>query len=217
MSSNHACELLTSYFEKVDRLLVLGRGPSAVDVRIRPQDYDGVLVADPTYAFRDVYMGDPFAVLIGNLSTALPQTAERFLKTSPEERPLLLYTYLPCAPPLDFAAYNLPEPVPILPLLRKSGLYEYEPDVPYPTSGIFLTLLAAAFDKCCFVAGIDFYRHYSGMRYVGSGVGKGPCFWPDIHSEATEILHLQRAARRLGDRLKIVGVAGDVLASSEPK
>jgi hypothetical protein len=207
-------ETLISYFAGLNRILIMGRGPSALDPSLRPQDYDGVMVADPTYALRDVFAGNPVAVLIGDSSNVLDRMADRYLAEHSPDSPLIMSAYIPCAPPVDFKAYRLPSPVPIRPLLQETGLYEYQPGKPFPTSGVLMTLLAAALGKECHVVGIDLYRHPSGQTYVGKGGVEPaqPGLWPAKHSEETELYHLRKAQKRLGAKLKIGGVAGSVLA-----
>ena len=188
-------QLLMDYFASCDRLVVLGRGPSAVDARTRSLLGDvparNVIVTDPTYATRDVFEGEPGAVLVGDRSRHLAEVAQRFNATSPEKRPLLMHLYLPGVPMIDFVSQGLPRPVPILPLLIRQGLYTHQPRQAYPTTGVFAVLLAVALGKSTEVSGIDLYRHPSGNIYVkGDQPGTK---WPAWHSEACDRAALQRA------------------------
>ena len=208
---------LTDRFASVRSLLILGRGPSAHDPGICPANHDAVLVTDPTYATADVYDGDPFAVLIGDRSEMLPEVAKRYNAAEPRKRPLLMYAYLPCAMenyPVDFAALGLPPPLAVLPLLEHTDLYRYDAAQPYPTSGVFLVMLAAALAKPAFVTGIDLYRHPSGRMYVDRQLEIGHFVWPSQHSEAIDVKHLRRAADRLGDRLTCIGVFAELLGAN---
>jgi hypothetical protein len=202
-----------------ERVLVLARGPSAADTALRPDAFDGVLVTDPTYATGDVFRGEPAAVLIGDFCDRLPRVAERWLATPPGGRPLLMFGYIPRALRThhpDFAALGLPPPQPILPLLVRRGLYAGgDPEV-YPTTGVFLTLLAAAVCRRVTVAGVDLYRHPTGRMYHAPPPGQPHVAWPDRHSEACDTEHLRRAAALRGSGLKLLGVAGEaVRAMSE--
>jgi hypothetical protein len=186
-----SCDVLRDWFGCVNDLLVLGRGPGAADERGRglietylasPQR--GVVVTDPTYATRDVFADEPLAVLIGDQSKALSGVADRFLATPPERRPLLMHMFLPGVPMQDFVSLGLPRPVPILPLLIRAGLYTHRPNEAYPTTGVFLALLAVALGKRIDVAGIDLYRHPSGKMYVSEPDTEK---WPPRHSEACDL------------------------------
>lgn len=201
-----SCDVLRDWFSCVNDLLVLGRGPGAADERGRglieayqasPQR--GVVVTDPTYATRDVFADEPLAVLIGDQSKALSGVADRFLATPPECRPLLMHMFLPGVPMQDFVSLGLPRPVPILPLLIRTGLYTHRPNEAYPTTGVFLALLAVALGKRIDVAGIDLYRHPSGKMYVSEPDTEK---WPARHSEACDLYWLglarDRAAAGIG-------------------
>ena len=209
-------EQITERFASVDSVLVLGRGPSARDPGIKPADHDAVLVTDPTYATGDVFEGDPFAVLIGDRPESMAQVSRRYHATQPDHRPLLLYAYLPVAMqtyPVDFAALGLPPALSVLPLLEQTDLYHYDTGRPYPTTGAFLVMVAAALSRRTFVAGIDLYRHPSGRMYVDRQLEIGHFAWPSHHSEAIDVEHLRRAADRLGDKLTCTGVYAQLLGA----
>ncbi len=164
--SGDSCDAIERWFKRADRLLVLGRGPSAIEPWARQQPRQYAIVTGPTYASRDVFNGDPLAVLISTPPHDVEPIARRFLATPPEQRPLLLYTYLPGVEFFDFVSLGLPRPLPILPLLIRRGLYAHKPGQPFPTTGVFLVLLAAALGKPAAVAGIDLYSHPSGQVYA---------------------------------------------------
>lgn len=191
-------EVLRGWFLEASTLTVLGRGPSAADHWAATQTTGAVIVTDPTYATQDVYAPQPRGVLIGDRSQSLEKVAERFSATPPNERPLLMHMYLPGVPMMPFADYGLPRPVPILPLLVREGLYRHEPHAPYPTTGVFALLLAAALDKPTTVAGIDLYRHPNGQMYVGQPPSQ--LDWPSHHSEACDKLHIRNVMQRLDGR-----------------
>ena len=100
-----------------------------------------------------------------------------------------------------FADYGLPRPVPILPLLIRRGLYLHEPHAPYPTTGVFALLLAAALDKRVTVAGIDLYRHPSGRAYTNDQSPHN--LLPARHNQTCDRTHLNTALARLGDRATV--------------
>jgi hypothetical protein len=184
------CRVLLDWFADTDHLTVLGRGPSAADNWVRDQPRDAVIVADPTYALRDVFDGEPAGVLIGDRPGNLRQVAERFNATPPQQRPLLMHLFLPGNPMIDFVAEGLPRPVPILPLLIRTGLYTHQPGQPYPTTGTFALMLAVALQKQTAVAGVDLYKHPSGNMYHGEPPG---FTWPSWHSEACDLAHIRLA------------------------
>lgn len=196
-ASSASVEVLRKWFTGDRRLVVLGRGPSAKDAWTRDHISETVIVTDPTYVTRDVYAGEPRGVLIGDASPMLAEVAERFHATPKEKRPLLMHAYLPRAPMLPFGKYQLPRPVPILPLLVHEGLYEHQPFSPYPTTGVFALLLATALHKEVVVAGIDLYQHPSGRTYTnGQSFGGLPAH----HSKACDLAHVQIAIQQVGNR-----------------
>lgn len=196
------CDVLRDWFAKTDQLTVLGRGPSALEPWAGQLPRSNVMVVDPTYARRDSFDGDPVAVLFGDGATELEAAAKRFHQTPPNRRPLLMHMYLHRQGEASFAAYDLPRPVPILPLLIRTGLYTHNPRGKYPTSGVFLVLLAAALGKQVDVAGIDLYRHPSGREYVDS-TAAGPIQWPSQHSERCDIEHLRKAMQYGKGRMRL--------------
>ena len=148
-AASDPAEVLAAWFARADEVTVLGRGPSAAGAADVPREH--VIVTGVTYATGDVFAGDPLAVLIGDgpEPALLDAIAARFNATPPERRPLLMYAYLPGdlrdAP--AFARHGLPRPAPILPLLIRAGLYRHAPGEPYPTTGVFAVLVAAALGK----------------------------------------------------------------------
>jgi hypothetical protein len=207
MTTNPASRLEACVAEH-ERLTVLGRGPSAVDGWIDRQPTGGTVVADPTYSLRDVFDGEPCAVLIGDLPRDLDRLARRFHATDPDRRPLLMHAYLPEMPAVDFAGFDLPRPTPFVPLLIRSGLYRHRPNEPHPTTGVFALLVAAALQRPTTAAGIDLYRHPSGKRYAAAA-RRPPdaptppppdAPWPARHSFDCDLQHVRLAANALGDR-----------------
>ena len=173
---------LGAAFAAFDRVTILGRGPSAIDDRGRSLPSYPVLVTGPTYAQRDVFAGEPAGVLIGTPPDLVQAIAERFHGTPPQKRPVLMYTFLSVVAPFDFSQFGI-EPLPIGPTLHAAGLDGHDKR-PYPTSGVFLMLLAAALGKGADVAGIDLYRHPSGQTYVGSHCDAARFVWPTSSSDS---------------------------------
>ncbi len=196
------CDVLRDWFSGTDQLTVLGRGPSALDSWTIGRIGDAVIVTDPTYATHDVYEGEPLGVLIGDRSTQLEAVSERFNKTDPDHRPLLMHMFLPGCPMIDFVSVGLPRPVPILPLLIRHGLYTHQSGLPYPTTGVFALMLAVALSKHITVAGIDLYKHPSGRVYNGE-VATYKFTWPNWHSEACETTHISAALTKAGKSVRV--------------
>jgi hypothetical protein len=200
-SSADVGDVLSAWFSRAERLLVLGRGPTAAGAVIDPAE--GVLVTETTYVTRDVFAGEPVAVLFSDLPQDLDLVARRFLATPPGRRPLLLHTYLPRNEPADYVSLGLPRPVPLLPWLIRQGLYRHAPNRPYPTSGVFLVLLAVTLQRPTRVLGVDLYRHPTGRIYAADA-GPSPGFvLPDRHSLECDQYHLELALQRAGSQLVI--------------
>jgi hypothetical protein len=89
----------------------------------------------------------PLAVLAGHEDLDLPGLAARFLQTPEERRPLLVHPYLPGLTPLDFVAHGLPRPLPLLPLLIRTGQYVHHPGGPVPSTEMLLVATARALGK----------------------------------------------------------------------
>ena len=191
LASSDPCDVLVEWFARSDHLVVLGRGPSASEPQARALPADSVLVTGTTYATRDVFTGDPVGVLIGDRSECVAGIARRFLATEPVRRPLLMHMYLPDREQVDFGSFQLPRPVPILPWLIRTGYYTHRPQEPYPTTGIFLVLLASSLGKAVDVAGIDNYQHPSGLAYADSSADDFQL--PRRHSRLCDLDHLHRA------------------------
>lgn len=197
------CDMLREWFSGIDRLTVLGRGPSAVDGWVTDRLGDAVIVTDPTYATRDVFGGEPLGVLIGDRPGNLETVSERFNDTDPKQRPLLMHMFLPGCPLIDFVSLGLPRPIPILPLLIRSGLYVHRPGQPYPTTGVFAFMMAVALKKSTTVAGIDLYKHPSGSDYTGGTPTRGQFVWPSGHSEDCDKTHLRAAMNLAGKPVRL--------------
>jgi hypothetical protein len=210
--------VLVRWFERTDHLVVLGHegdcplfsGPPAATASsgaggARPEAVDtrserkrgqsaSLLVTGTTYAARDVFDGDPMGVLIGDHCDCVPQIARRFLATPPQQRPLLMHVYLPDDRQVDFGSCGLPRPVPALPWLIRQGFYLHRPGEPYPTTGVFLVLLAISLGKSVDVAGLDNDQHPGGATYAGAA-NKGVEL-PAHHSRECDLTHLSAGLAR---------------------
>lgn len=142
--------LVQAWFQDVERLLVVGRGPG-----IAPSADVALLMTDERYVHPDSAMEQPRAVLLDHTPVDLQRTAKRFLDTMPSRRPLLLHAYLPGTPPVDFVSAGLPRPVPLLPLLIRTGVYRHRPGAPATKAKAFLVMLAVALGKPAHVSGIE--------------------------------------------------------------
>jgi len=212
-SGPDSCDVLRDWFAAADELVVLGRGPSAVEPAAKTLPRKCVLVTDPTYVTRDVFDGEPAAVLIGDRSQLLPEIAHRYGQTEPSRRPLLMHAYLPGVPMLDFVSHGLPRPVPILPQLIRSGLYAHQSRSPYPTSGVFLVLLAVSLGKPVQVAGIDLYQHPSGKTYA-SDTAPSTHVMPHMHSVDCDLRHLRAALAKHGALMHLTPNLRELLAKT---
>lgn len=208
-------EILDHLLRGASHLTVLGRGPSAAEQWASALPREAVLVTDPTYALADVFDGDPAVVLIGDRPAEdhLKRLAERYLAAPPQRRPILVHAYLPAVEPPDFVALGLPRPLPILPRLLRGGLYRHQPGIPYPTSGVFLAMLAVSLGKPVSLAGIDLYRHPSGKTYA-SDAAPGTYQWPERHSRACDVEHLKTAMRRAGASVTLAPTMEQALAEA---
>lgn len=204
--ANDAVDVIRHWFADVKAITVLGQGPGATDHWTAQHTTDSVIVTDATYATKDVYADSPCAIVIGDQSQVLAEVSERFHATPPDQRPLLMHTYLPGEAMLPFAQYNLPRPVPLLPILLREQLYEHIPHTPHPTAILFALLLAAALNKPTIAAGLDWQEHLhdnTPAHKKHSVDSASPTTPPSTHSQACERLHIQRATARLRDRLQI--------------
>jgi hypothetical protein len=204
-AASDSCQVLADWFKAVTQLVVMGRGPSADEATqwIRTDDStQGVIVADLTYATRDVYQSEPLAVLMGDrpADDMLKRCAERFHATEPERRPLLLGAFLPRAAWPAWEAHHLPRPVPVLPLLLRSGLYRHQPNGPYPTTGTLMVLLAAALEKEVIACGMDLCQASDTRQ-------DQPRPLPAPHAFETELACLRHAMTQATSRVQIHGQA----------
>ena len=141
------CDLITSWFREFGRIVIVGPEPvDRNDLQIADPN-TAVIVSGREYA-TGIWQGDSLrGVILNHDSSFLPDVAKRFLATTRERRPLLMHPYLPHAPVINFVDLSLPRPVPILPLLIRSGLYVHRPRQEWPSVHKFALLIATALDK----------------------------------------------------------------------
>lgn len=226
-SLTDSCDVLTHWFTRYDKLLVIGRGETARqdlphDTPSGHSSRTGVVVADPTYATGDVYQPSPAAVMMGDRPSqdTLRLLASRFNDTPRENRPLLMCPFLPRASWPHWETLGLPRPVPVLPLLFRQNIYTHQPHQPYPTTGLFMLMLAVALDKPVQAIGFDLYQpedesalpatapSYQGRRYA-------PIAPP--HSLPVEMNLLQHLQQLAQHRLTLRGRATRLLQQTPAK
>jgi hypothetical protein len=146
--SSDPCEVVLEWFAGAERLVVVGSEPPAGSGIEVPRPSAG-LIAAPVYArCGDLGLG-PTAVLIAYEDQELDGVAQRYSETPTEKRPLLLHPYLPARPPVDFLSHGLPRPLPLLPLLIRTGLYEHRPCAVETEPRTLLMAMAGAIGKPC--------------------------------------------------------------------
>lgn len=192
------------------QLVVLGRGPSVLEFTPPTAPSSNapdprLLVTGSAYAAGEQWWKSPDLILINSPpdNPLIQAIADRYATAAP--KPLLTYAYLPSVPPVPFPSFGLPRPIPILPALIRAGLYTHNPKGPYPTTGVFLTLLAAAVTNATEIhlAGIDSYAHPSGKTYAHAPQPPDPTapIWPPEHSPDVDHAALTAATNALGNRL----------------
>ncbi len=150
-----SCQLLVDWFAGCDQIVVVADEPAG-SAETRPTEgsmpgpRDGILLTVPAYLQRPPLQAARGAVLIGHGVTTgaerecLAQLASKYLATSENQRPLLLHPYLPGRSTADWVSYRLPRPVPILPLLIRTGQYVHVPGSADPEDRFLLTALSRA-------------------------------------------------------------------------
>jgi hypothetical protein len=146
------CDVLAAWFARADRLVVV---PKETSIDRLPDEFRGTagVMTDRTYASRGDLGLEPLGVLIGHAGPDLEALAKRFRETDDGHRPLLLHAYFPGCSGFDFLAHGLPRPLPILPLLIRTGKYVHKPGGSCPTPVALLMSLAEALERPAIVAG----------------------------------------------------------------
>ncbi len=146
-SSTDSCELLSDWFGNADRIVVLGSEVGVDPCEVDRQPKDALIATGMRYATDQSYDVAYQAVVLEHESSSLPMVAKRYLATEPKNRPLLMYAFLPDKLLQNFVDYGLPRPIPILPLLIRSGHYVHRSNESIPSPGVFAALLAKALNK----------------------------------------------------------------------
>lgn len=146
--SPDAADALLAWFARYSAATVLGADAGQAEPRPSAEkDLIAVLATGRQYADRRLCPMSPAAVLIDDDEATLPHIVQRYLETPADQRPLLLRTYLPRERPIDFVTLGLPRPMPVLPLLIRSKLYEHRPGGLLPNPIALLRSLAKAIVK----------------------------------------------------------------------
>ena len=141
------CDILEAWFAQDTRFIVFATEPRAGLIGSIFEPDTAVLMTDCVYAMIDDPPACRTGVLISEQKPPLEGIACRYHAAPAHQRPLLMYTYLPNPRLLDVTAFDLPRPIPILPLLIRKGIYRHDPQQATPLTGEFLALLAQAFGK----------------------------------------------------------------------
>jgi hypothetical protein len=104
-------------------------------------------MTDRAYVRGSDFGSHPLAVLISHEGADLDELAKKFHAAPQDRRPLLLHPYLPGRPALDWTLHRLPRPLPILPLLIRTGQYVHTPGGPDPGAPSLLAALVRALGK----------------------------------------------------------------------
>ena len=92
----------------------------------------------------DVDQSERRAIVLGEDSSVIANVAARWLAIPIQPRPLLLHAYFPRGRSIDFAAFGLPRPMPILPALIRSSVYVHAPQSGQPSTSVQVELLVNA-------------------------------------------------------------------------
>jgi hypothetical protein len=140
------CDVLAAWFAQAGCLVTVSERE---DLAPLPEGLRGAagLMTDRTYVARGDLGLEPLGVLVGHEGPDLDALSRRFFGTPEARRPLLLHAYLPESPKLDFVSRGLPRPLPVLPLLIRTGKYTHRPGGPAPTAAALLAVLAEAIGK----------------------------------------------------------------------
>ena len=141
-----SCEILREWFRDADTLIVLSPADQLNREGFAECDSSkAMVVSGACYAAADIATDYVRGVIIEHRADLLPALARRF--RAAKDRPLLLHPYLPSQPMLRFHEHGLPRPVPLLPLLIRTGIYDHHAWKTPPEPHVFATMLAAALQK----------------------------------------------------------------------
>ena len=180
------CDVILSWFQAFDRIVVLGDGPIVKNDLPVNDSRAAVVVTGRRYAAGDIPDELLRGVLVDHDQALVPEIAKRFVATPASYRPLLMHGFLPDAAVLNFVELSLPRPTPILPMLIRSCLYNHRPQASCPSTYVFAVLLSAALNKNVMLRGIV---------YDGYGA--------DVAIDLNDLGHIWNAWRRMGGKLDL--------------
>lgn len=105
-----------------------------------------VICIDRAYLNLPAESRQPRAILLGHDEIDWHRLGVLWNAAEPSDRPLLLHPYLPAQPQIAFGHFELPRPLPLLPILIRSGCYFHKPGTA-PTTLQFAELLVQALTK----------------------------------------------------------------------
>jgi hypothetical protein len=146
-------DVITNWFREFDRIIIVNPTLGSENELRTNDPKTAVIVSGQEYAARNWERVSLKGVILDHDQSIVPGVAKQFLATTSARQPLLMHAYLPQAPVINFVDCSLPRPVPILPLLIRSGIYEHRPQQASPTSRMLALLLAAALNKEVVVTG----------------------------------------------------------------
>lgn len=141
--SDDSVEAIRKWAGRFDKLVIFG-----VE---EPGARDAVLISAVDYVTSDV-SGSCAVLFESPPSPAVLDAVSNRLSNLRSELPLLLYPYFPKSVDVHFIDHGLSRPVPILPLLIRTQLYEHQPHVDAPPTNVLLAML------------IDAIRHVGAVR-----------------------------------------------------
>lgn len=144
--SPDSCEVITKWFEAASRIVAVGTAEDERSPTLH-EGTDALLLAERVYLEQAALARHARGILLEGGQQGLTALARRFASTPADQRPLLMYPYLPGHCRVDYVSAELPRPLPILPLLIRKGLYRHQPGGPHPTTNGFLAMLSVALGK----------------------------------------------------------------------
>jgi hypothetical protein len=136
-------DVLMNWFRRFRRIVVLDDQALRADTpTMHPND--GVIVSGCGYASENTSGLTVNGVLLENDATLLSTIAHRYRQTPDWAKPLLLHAYFPHEARQNCIELSIPRPLPVLPLLIRSGVYAHRPRAAAPSTRDVLELLRDA-------------------------------------------------------------------------
>jgi hypothetical protein len=152
------CDVILNWFQPFDRLMAIGDELVSAEDLPANDPLTAIVVSGRRYATGDLPDELVRGVLLEHDPEGLQNVARRFHSVTVEQRPMLMHTYLPGLPVLDFGSVHLPRAIPILPLLIRAGLYVHQERQNPPPILAFAELVAAAMRKKFIILGYDVHE-----------------------------------------------------------